>query len=93
MTRQLALAIARANADLRPGRGGWGQTELLGVTQNRSLGAHLADYGVTDDGPNGGTVSQDPGGYADTIDPLVNVLRVDQYRTVTVGRGRHRQSA
>ena len=91
MTRQLAQAIARANADLRPGAAGWGQTELLGVTQNRSLGAHLADSGITDDGPNGGTVGQDPGGYADTIDPLVNVLRVDQYRPVTVGRGRHRR--
>jgi neutral ceramidase len=87
MTRQLALAIRRANADLRPGAEGWGATELLGVTENRSLGAHLADYGVTNAGPNGGTVSEDPGGYADTIDPRVNVLRVDQYRRVkTHGR-------
>ncbi|HEY1593012.1 MAG TPA: neutral/alkaline non-lysosomal ceramidase N-terminal domain-containing protein [Solirubrobacteraceae bacterium] len=82
MTRQLALAIRRANADLKPGAEGWGETQLLGVTENRSLGAHLADYGVTNAGPNGGTVSEDPGGYADTIDPRVNVLRVDQYRRV-----------
>lgn len=80
MTRQLAVAIARANADLRPGAAGWGATSLLGVTQNRSLGAHLADDGVTGVGPNGGSVSQDPGGYADTIDPAVTVLRVDQFR-------------
>ena len=79
MTRQLALAIRRANRDLRPGSAGWGQSQLLGVTQNRSLGAHLANYGLND-GPNGGTVNQDPGGYADTIDPRVNVLRVDQRR-------------
>jgi neutral ceramidase len=91
MTRQLALAIQRANSDLRPGAIGWGQTQLLGVTQNRSLGAHLANSGL-DQGANGGSVSQDPGGYAGTIDPTVNVLRVDQYwkfrQTVRVRRGR-----
>ena len=90
MTRQLALAIRRANADLRPGEVGWGQTELLGVTQNRSLGAHLADFGITDEGPNGGTVSQDPGGYPDTIDPAVNVLRVDQFRRLRGPHGHRR---
>jgi hypothetical protein len=94
MTRQLALAIRRANDNLRPGAVGWGQAQLLGVTQNRSLGAHLANYGVTNVGPNGGSVSQSPGGYAGTIDPAVDVLRVDQYRTVRSvvqarrGRGR-----
>lgn len=80
MTRQLALAIRRAADDLRPGEVGWGYTQLLGVTQNRSLGAHLADFGITGVGPNGGSVTQDPGGYPDTIDPAVNVLRVDQLR-------------
>jgi neutral ceramidase len=79
MTHQLALAIQRADSDLKPGAIGWGQTQLLGVTQNRSLGAHLADFGITNGGANGGSVSQDPGGYPDTIDPTVNVLRVDQY--------------
>ncbi len=87
MTRQLALAIHRAYDDLRPGAIGWGQTELLGITQNRSLGAHLADYGLSE-GPNGGSASQDPGGYPDTIDPTVNVLRIDQYRRI--GRTRRR---
>jgi neutral ceramidase len=81
MTHQLALAIRRAYSDLRPGAIGWGQTQLLGLTQNRSLGAHLANYGLNE-GPNGGSPSQDPGGYADTIDPTVNVLRIDQYRSV-----------
>ena len=91
MTRQLALAIRRAVDDLHPGAVGWGSTQLLGVTQNRSLGAHLADFGVTNAGPNGGSTSEDPGGYADTIDPTVNVLRVDQYRRVreTVALTRH----
>jgi neutral ceramidase len=82
MTRQLALAIRRAVDDLRPGKLGWGYTRLLGVTQNRSLGAHLANFGIKNVGPNGGSASQDPGGYADTIDPAVNVLRVDQLRRI-----------
>ncbi len=82
MTRQLALAIRRADRDLRPGAIGWGQTQLLGITENRSLGAHLADYGIGNEGANGGSPSQDPGGYADTIDPTVNVLRLDQYRRI-----------
>lgn len=80
MTRQLALAIRRAYRDLRPGAIGWGQTELLGITENRSLGAHLANYGLNE-GANGGSVSQNPGGYTNTIDPVVNVLRIDQYRS------------
>ena len=79
MVNQLAQAIRRANNDMRPGAIGWGQTLLLGITQNRSLGAHLANYGLNE-GANGGTVSQDPGGYINTIDPTVNVLRIDQYR-------------
>jgi neutral ceramidase len=81
MTHQLAEALRRANADLRPGAIGWGQTLLLGVTQNRSLGAHLANYGLNE-GANGGSVNQNPGGYPQTIDPAVNVLRIDQYRRV-----------
>jgi neutral ceramidase len=81
MVHQLAQAIRRANIDLRLGAIGWGETQLLGVTQNRSLGAHLANYGLNE-GPNGGSPSQNPGGYANTIDPAVNVLRIDQYRRV-----------
>lgn len=90
MTRQLALAIRRANDDLHPGAIGWGQTQLLGITQNRSLGAHLANYGYNE-GPNGGTVNQDPGGYAGTIDPTVNVLRIDQYRRIRLPARRRRR--
>ena len=93
MVNQLAQAIRRANTDLRPGAIGWGQTLLLGITQNRSLGAHLANYGFNE-GPNGGSPSQNPGGYINTIDPTVNVLRIDQYRrvrtTIRTGRGRRR---
>ena len=83
MVNQLAQAIRRANNDMHPGAIGWGQTLLLGITQNRSLGAHLANYGLNE-GANGGTVSENPGGYINTIDPTVNVLRIDQYRRVRV---------
>src|SRR5947209_116331 len=75
--RQLALAIRRANANLGPARAGWGSTQLLGLTQNRSLEAHLANYGITES-PGQGNTMQDPLGYPDTIDPNVDVLRVDK---------------
>jgi neutral ceramidase len=87
MVHQVDKAIERADADLKPAKAGWGQTELLGLTQNRSLEAHLANYGL-DLAYGTGTVAMDPGGYADTIDPAVNVLRVDQVvhgRDVPVG--------
>ena len=77
MVRQLVTAITRADDDLAPGRIGWGTTQLLGITQNRSLEAHLADHGILV--PYGqGTVAMDPLGYADTIDPNVEVMRVDR---------------
>jgi neutral ceramidase len=85
---RIAIAIARADADLGPARAGWGSASLPGVTDNRSLEAHLADHGL--DEPYGtGKIAQDPGGYAHTIDPEVDVLRVDRVagngRTVPMG--------
>ena len=77
MVRRLAEAIRRADANLRPAVAGWGGRSLLGVTQNRSLEAHLADHGI-DEPPGTGKVSQDPKGYPHTIAPEVRVLRVDQ---------------
>jgi neutral ceramidase len=79
MTRRLALAIQRADDDRQPGAIGWGESTLLGVTQNRSLEAHLAGHGIHEP-PGTGSVDQDPRGYPGTIDPAVNVLRADQYR-------------
>src|SRR3954447_22952929 len=77
MVRRLVAAITRADDNLGPARAGWGATELLGLTENRSLEAHLADHGL--DVPRGqGTVAMDPLGYQDTIDPDVEVLRVDK---------------
>jgi neutral ceramidase len=75
---RIAVAIRRANADLAPAEAGWGHADLVGITQNRSLEAHLANFGVNDPTYGTGKVSQDPGGYIDTIDPSVDVLRVDK---------------
>jgi hypothetical protein len=85
MVRQLATAISRADDNLAPGEVGWGQTDLLGVTQNRSLEAHLADSGIIE-APGTGNVNQDPGGYAGTVDPAVDVLRVDKLIAATSSR-------
>jgi neutral ceramidase len=87
MVQRLALAIRRANADLGPGKLGWGATSITDLTENRSLEAHLYDHGIHE--PYGqGTVSEDPKGRLHTIDPEVNVLRVDKLiggRQVPVG--------
>ena len=79
LVTRIAIAIARADANLGPARIGWGSTTLLGVTDNRSLEAHLANFGY--DLPYGtGKVSEDPRGYPGTIDPEVDVLRIDRVR-------------
>jgi neutral ceramidase len=85
--RQLAAAIRAANADLAPGAAAWAHRDLVGLTMNRSLEAHLANFGIHE-GYGTGTVDQDPGGYLDTIDPAVDVLRLDKLvggREVPVG--------
>ena len=46
MVRRLAEAIRRADDDLAPAALGWGEATLLGLTQNRSIEAHLADHGI-----------------------------------------------
>src|SRR4051794_5907024 len=77
LIERIALAIVRADDDLAAARVGWGSAQLLGITDNRSLEAHLADHGL--DLPYGkGRVADDPGGYPHTIDPEVDVLRVDR---------------
>ncbi|MEK6276836.1 MAG: neutral/alkaline non-lysosomal ceramidase N-terminal domain-containing protein [Actinomycetota bacterium] len=77
MVRQLAAAIRRADDDLAPATAGWGAARIAGLTRNRSLEAHLANHGILL--PRGqGQISDDPGGYVHTIDPQVNVLRVDK---------------
>ena len=85
--RQLAAAIRAADNDLSPGAAAWAHRDLVGLTMNRSLEAHLANFGIQE-AYGTGTVSQDPGGYLDTIDPAVDLLRVDKLiggRDVPVG--------
>jgi neutral ceramidase len=79
MVRQLATAIRRADDNVAPAALGWGETTLLGLTQNRSIEAHLANHGI-DREFGEGSVALDPDGYAHTIDPEVHVLRVDKLR-------------
>jgi neutral ceramidase len=79
MVERVALAIARADDQLAPATAGWGSARLEGVTRNRSLEAHLADHGIHEE-RGAGRVEQDPEGYAHTIDPAVDVLRVDRVR-------------
>ncbi len=83
MVRRLALAIRRADARLRPAAAAWGHTELRGVTRNRSIEAHLADHGI-ERSYGSGRADEDPAGAAHTIDPNVDLLRVD-----AVGRTGH----
>jgi neutral ceramidase len=77
LSRRLATAIRRADRDRAPARAGWGSGRLLGVTENRSIEAHLAEHGVTREFGQG-SVELDPFGYPHTINPKVDVLRVDK---------------
>jgi hypothetical protein len=77
MVKQLALAIRRADDNVGPAKLGWGSTQIIGLTENRSIEAHLADRGILI--PYGtGNATMDPLGVAATIDPDVHVLRVDK---------------
>lgn len=77
MVRQLALAIRRADDNLGPGEVGWGRTQIDDLTENRSIEAHLYDHGIHL-AYGAGSASMDPLGVLHTIDPNVNVLRVDK---------------
>ena len=87
LTNQIAAGIRRADDDLGPAMAGWGSAEILGLTDNRSLEAHLANHGV-ERGYGQGRISEDPGGYRHTIDPAVDVLRVDKVVRRRGRRGR-----
>ena len=82
---QITAAIKRADDDLAPAEAGWGSSRIVGLTRNRSLEAHLANHDVIK-ARGEGQESDDPGGYEHTIDPNVDVLRVDK----VVRRGRKR---
>ncbi len=74
---RLVEAVTKADQDLAPARLGWGTSRITGLTRNRSLEAHLHDHGITEEFGQG-KVEQDPVGYEHTIDPEVQVLRVDK---------------
>jgi hypothetical protein len=76
---QITQAIRDANDDLAPAVAGWGAERLTGLTRNRSIEAHLADHGIVEE-PGEGSAAQDPDGVDHTIDPDVDVLRVDKVR-------------
>lgn len=77
LVRQISAAIRAADDRLAPAVAGWGEEQLLGLTENRSLEAHLANHGVRKR-PGQGSVEDDPEGYPGTVDPEVDVLRVDR---------------
>jgi neutral ceramidase len=74
---QIAQAIRRADADFAPAAAAWGSSRLTGLTQNRSIEAHLANHGIKLDYGKGAP-EMDPDGVDHTIDPAVDVLRVDK---------------
>jgi hypothetical protein len=76
---RIVASIRRADADLAPAAAAWAHTTLFGVTQNRSIEAHLADHGIHV-AYGKGSPEMDPKGVGDTIDPDVDVLRVDKLR-------------
>ncbi|MGZ4323698.1 MAG: neutral/alkaline non-lysosomal ceramidase N-terminal domain-containing protein [Solirubrobacteraceae bacterium] len=87
LVHQIIASIRRADADRGPAAAGWGHTDLTGLTQNRSIEAHLADHGIHL--PYGkGSAAMDPDGPGHTIDPNVDVLRVDKL-VRRHGRTRH----
>ena len=77
LSKQIATAIRRADDDLGAAAAAWGSERLVGLTKNRSLEAHLANFGIMERYGEG-RAEQAPGGYEETIDPDVSVLRVDK---------------
>jgi neutral ceramidase len=72
---QLAEAIRRADAQLRPAVAGWSDGRVDGVNRNRSIEAHLANHGI-DQFYGEGHPEDDPLGTGHTADERLRVLRV-----------------
>ena len=87
LVHQIAAAVRRADGDRALATAGWGHTDLFNVTQNRSIEAHLADHGIKK-AYGQGSPDQDPDGPNHTIDPNVDVLRVDKLVKRKNGKGR-----
>ncbi len=80
MVERIAESVQRADADRAPAAAAWGRARLVGLTQNRSIEAHLANHGMGDLELGEGRPEMDPDGAVHTIDPDVDVLRVDKIR-------------
>ena len=79
MVRQLTEAVRRADDDRAAAVAGWSSLRLTGVTRNRSIEAHLNNHGIVK-AYGEGRPEEDPLGVEHTIDPDVQVLRVDKVR-------------
>ena len=77
LVEQISAAIRRADDDLGPAVAGWGSSRIVGLTENRSVEAHLANHQILLERGEG-NASLDPQGAEHTIDPDVDVLRVDK---------------
>ncbi|MGI8460653.1 MAG: neutral/alkaline non-lysosomal ceramidase N-terminal domain-containing protein [Solirubrobacterales bacterium] len=87
LATQIAKSIRRAKRDLGPAMAGWGDGEIVGLTRNRSIEAHLANHEIIK-ARGAGSPAEDPEGSVHTIDPAVDVLRVDKIvrgRRVPIG--------
>jgi neutral ceramidase len=92
LVQRIALAVRRAAEDLGPAAAGWGASSLTSVTRNRSVEAHLHNHGLVRE-PGQGDAGEDPEGVEHTIDPRVDVLRVDRLeRRVRRCRGAARRT-
>lgn len=80
LVQQIAASVRRADADRAPAAAAWGSTRLSGLTQNRSLEAHLANHSITGLGYGEGKAEMDPDGADHTLSPSVDVLRVDKLK-------------
>jgi len=68
LVRQVMAAVRRADGDRAPAQAGWGRAEIHGLTQNRSIEAHLADHGLQRERGQG-SAAEDLQGVDHTIDP------------------------
>src|SRR5829696_3349963 len=84
---QIEASIVRADDDLGPAAAAWGSDRITGLTQNRSIEAHLNDHGIVK-ARGEGKADDDPEGALHTIDPAVDVLRVDKLARRATRRGR-----
>src|SRR2546430_16858049 len=76
LVQQIALSVRRAYANLQPAAIGWSSVLIPNASDNRSLEAHLANFGI-DAAPHTKVPANDPRGPLDAIDPVLGLLRID----------------